>query len=209
MLEAASRLRESLAVPGLGPSMAAYFDPAQGFAGMTFTALGANPRDEVTSADLLAVSLLDISWQPVAVRQLLGSEAEKVSRMLAAIRDDLDLWEASDEDLAAVDPLWDALVDMPGVGTATAAKLLARKRPRLCPVTDRAVIRAAEVPGETWEVLRCLLQDPAARAEIEALRPPDAAGASLLRLLDVVIWLRHSRARAAQRARRAGRDRPA
>ncbi len=209
MLGAASRLRESLAMPGLGQSVAAYFDPAQGFAGMTFTTLGRNPHDEVTGDDLLAVSLLDIAWQPEAVRSLLGSQAEKVSRMLTAIRSDLDLWDASDGDLATVDPLWDALLDMPGVGTATAAKLLARKRPRLCPVTDKTVIRAAALPGLTWDVLRCLLQDPEARAEVEALRPPEASGASLLRILDVAIWLRHGRARAAQRARRAARDRQA
>ena len=56
--------------------------------------------------------------------------------------------------------------------------------------------------------MRFLLQDPQARAGLEALRPPDAAGASLLRLLDVAIWIVHSPAREAQRARLAG-TRPA
>ena len=94
---------------------------------------------------------------------------------------------------------------MPGVGTATGAKLLARKRPRLCPATDKVVIRAAGLPGQTWEVVRFMLQDPEARADLEALRPPDAAGASLLRLLDVAIWIVHSPAREAP----AGPARPA
>ena len=57
--ESATGLKESLAVPGLGRAVAAYFDPAEGFAGMTFTSLGSNPRDEVTAEDLLAVALLD------------------------------------------------------------------------------------------------------------------------------------------------------
>ena len=100
--------------------------------------------------------------------------AGHICGLLAAIRSDVDLWEASDEDLAAVDPLWDVLLRMPGVGTATASKLLARKRPRLCPVSDKVVIQAAGVPGWTWEALRCLLQDPAARADVEALRPLSA-----------------------------------
>jgi len=206
----ARALRDGLADPGLPAAMAAYFDPAKGFAGMTFTCLGRNRRDQVTADDLLAVSLLDIAWRPSAVRTILGDDAEQVSGLLAAISSDLDLWDATDADLATVDPLWDALRHMPGVGTATAAKLLARKRPRLCPVTDKVVIRAAGVPGHTWDALRCLLQDPDARAEVEALRPPQAAGASLLRILDVAIWIRHSRSRAAQRARSAagapGRD---
>ncbi len=196
-------------MPGLSQAMAAYFDPAEGFAGMSFCTLGQNPPGAVTADDLLAVSLLDIAWRPEAVRQLLGIEAGRVSAMLSTIPADADLWAVSDAEVDTVDPLWDALLEMPGVGTATASKLLARKRPRLCPATDKVVIRAAGLPGQTWEVLRCLLQDPRARAELEAMRPPEAAGASVLRLLDVAIWITHSPAREAQRARLAGRDRAA
>jgi Family of unknown function (DUF6308) len=199
--DAARRLRDGLAAVGLAGAMALYFDPDAGFAGLDFSCLGSNPPDEVTADDLLAVSLLDIAWRPLAVRHLLGAGSEKVSGMLAAVRPDIDLWNASGADLAAVDPLWDALLDMPGVGTATASKLLARKRPRLCPVSDKVVIRAAGVPGQTWEALRCLLRDPAARAEIEALRPASATGISLLRILDAALWIRHSPSRAAQHLR--------
>ena len=206
---AAGRLRETLTRPGLRPAVAAYFDPAEGFAGMTFTTLGDNPPDQLTAADLLAVSLLDIDWRPDVVRRLLGSDRDRFSGLLAGIRTDVNLWQASDADLATVDLLWDALLDIPGVGTASGAKLLARKRPRLCPITDKVVIRAAGLPGLTWEVLRCLLQDPDARAEVEALRPPQAAGASLLRILDVAIWVADSDSRAAQRVRLVGRDRAA
>jgi hypothetical protein len=60
------------------------------------------------------------------------------------------------------------------------------------------VIKAADVPGRTWEVLRCLLQDPAARAEVEALSPATAAAASLLRILDVGLWVSHSESAAAR-----------
>jgi hypothetical protein len=164
--------------------------------------LGSNPRDAITGDDLLAVALLDITWRPGAVRDLLENRAALLSELLAGIRSDLDLWEAADADLAAVDPMWQALTGVEGVGTATASKLLARKRPRLCPVSDKVVIQAAGVPGWTWEALRCLLQDPAARADVEALRPPSAAGASLLRILDVAIWIRHSHSRAASHVRR-------
>ncbi len=206
---AAGRLRDTLTAPGLSLAMAAYFDPAEGFAGMSFCTLGRNPAGAVTADDLLAVSLLDIAWRPEAVRQLLGSQSGPISAMLATIPADVDLWAASDAEVATVDPLWDALLEMPGVGTATGAKLLARKRPRLCPATDKVMVRAAGLPGQTWDAVRFLLQDPQARAGLEALRPPDAAGASLLRLLDVAIWIVHSPAREAQRARLAGRGRAA
>jgi hypothetical protein len=199
---ATRRLRDSLQVRGLGDAVAAYFRPEEGFAGLSFTCLGSNPRDAVTPDDLLAVSLLDISWRPETVRQLLDARGAAVTELLAAIRSDLDLWDASEEDLAAVDPLWDLLLRMPGVGTATASKLLARKRPRLCPVSDKVVIEAVGVPGWTWETLRALLQDQAARAEIETLRPACATEVSLLRILDVAIWIRYSHSRAASRVRR-------
>jgi len=94
--------------------------------------------------------------------------------------------------------LWDALMAIDGIGTASATKLLARKRPRLCPISDSVVIKAVDVPGRTWDVLRRLLQDPAARAEVEALRPAAAAEASLLRILDVALWISHSKTAAAQ-----------
>jgi Family of unknown function (DUF6308) len=206
---AAGRLRETLTRPGVAPAVAAYFDPAEGFAGMTFSTLGDNPPDRLTTADLLAVSLVDITWRPDVVRRLLVRDQQQLAGLLAGISTDVDLWQASDADLAAVDAAWDALLDISGVGTASAAKLLARKRPRLCPITDKVVIRAAGLPGLTWEVLRCLLQDPGARAEVEALRPPEAAGATLLRILDVAIWVAHSNSRGAQRARLVGQDRAA
>jgi Family of unknown function (DUF6308) len=199
---AVERLRAGLGVAGLAGAVAGYFDPAEPFAGLSFSTLGSNPRDQVTADDLLAVSLLDIAWRPDTVRQLLDADAGTISGLLAAVSNDVDLWEAADEQLAAVDPLWDLLLGVPGVGTATASKLLARKRPRLCPVSDKVVIQAVGVPGWTWEALRCLLKDPAARAEVEVLRPPNAAGASLLRILDVAIWIRHSHSRAASHVRR-------
>jgi hypothetical protein len=206
---AAGRLRETLARPGVRPAVAAYFDPAEGFAGMTFATLGDNPPDQLTAADLLAVSLLDITWRPDVVRRLLGTDRDRFAGLLAGISTGVDLWQATDADLGAVDLAWDTLLDIPGVGTASAAKLLARKRPRLCPITDKVVIRAAGLPGLTWEVLRCLLQDPGARAEVEALRPPEAAGSSLLRILDVAIWVTQSNSRGAQRVRLVGGDRAA
>ncbi|HEU5421882.1 MAG TPA: DUF6308 family protein [Streptosporangiaceae bacterium] len=199
---AVRRLRDGLEVPGLASALAVYFSPGSGLAGRTFSFLGANPRDAITADDLLAVSLLDITWRPGAVRDLLENRAELLSELLAGISSDLDLWEAADADLAAIDPMWQALTAVEGVGTATAAKLLARKRPRLCPVTDKVVIQAAGVPGRTWTVLRALLSDPDARTGIERLRPPAAPDITLLRVLDVAIWARYSPSRTAARLRR-------
>lgn len=194
---AARRLRADLLTPGLDRAVAAYFSEPM-FAGMTFAELGRNPACEITADDLLAVTLLDITWRPEVVRALLGSRSQRLAEMLAALPQDADLWDASDATMRHIDALWDDLTAIEGIGPASASKLLARKRPRLCPISDSVVIKAASAPGRTWDVLRCLLQDPAARADIEALRPARAADASLLRILDVAIWVSNSRSAAAR-----------
>src|SRR5258708_2646824 len=194
---AARRLRTGLTAAGLDRAIAAYFSEP-GFAGMTFSDLGRNPPGEIVADDLLAVSLLDITWPPQAVRILLGSHRQQLSLLLAAIPQATDLWDAGADTLWNIDVLWDALTAIDGIGTASATKLLARKRPRLCPTSDSVVIKALDVPGRTWDVLRCLLQDPAARAEVEALRPATPAQASLLPILDVALWVSHSESAAAR-----------
>jgi hypothetical protein len=198
--DAALRLRSGLAVPGLARAVAAYFAEPE-FAGMTFADLGSNPPCEIIPDDLLAVALLDITWRPRVVRVLLGSHKEQFSQLLAGLPQATDLWDASDETMQRIDVVWDALTAINGIGTASASKLLARKRPRLCPISDSVVIKAVDVPGRTWDVLRCLLRDPAARADVEALRPAAATAASLLRILDVALWVSNSRSAAAQQVR--------
>jgi Family of unknown function (DUF6308) len=194
---AARRLRSDLTVSGLDRAVAAYFSEPS-FAGMTFSDLGCNPPGEIIADDLLAVALLDITWRPEVVRILLHGHKQQLSEMVIAIPQAIDLWDASDGALRRIDVLWDALTAIDGIGTASASKLLARKRPRLCPISDSVVIKAVDVPGRTWDVLRCLLQDPAARAKVEMLRPAIAAEASLLRILDVALWVAHSGSAAAQ-----------
>ncbi|HET9897282.1 MAG TPA: DUF6308 family protein [Streptosporangiaceae bacterium] len=204
MQSAAVRLRAGLSAPGLRQAVAAYFNLPE-FAGMTFSELGVNPPDEIVADDLLAVALLDITWRPQVVRILLETHKRELSALLAGIPQDVDLWDACDEILRQIDLMWDVLTGIEGIGTASATKLLARKRPRLCPISDNLVIKAVDVPGRTWDVLRCLLHDPAARAEVEALRPAVAAEASLLRILDVALWVSRSKSAAAQAVRaRAG-----
>ncbi len=188
---AACRLHDGLAAPGLGRAVEIYFTAPE-FAGMTFSDLGCNPPGAITAEDLLAVTLLDIYWRPEVVRTLLGSGGQKLGRMLAALPPDTDLWEAGEQAMRGIDELWDALTAIEGIGTASATKLLARKRPRLCPISDHTVIKAVAVPGRTWDVLRCLLRESAARARIEELRPAAAARAPLLRILDVALWVSYS-----------------
>jgi Family of unknown function (DUF6308) len=128
---------------------------------------------------------------------------QPATAMLAKISAVSTLWEASDTQLAAVDRLWDLLTRGPdGVGPARASKLLARKRPRLVPVTDSVVVRWIDAPEETWAAIRYCLQDESLRRSVKRLRPSHARKTTtVLRLLDVTLWMLHSQSKAAKQAR--------
>ncbi|WP_413784859.1 DUF6308 family protein [Mycolicibacterium elephantis] len=186
---------------------AEFFSPEGKFAATTFDALPNNPADAFTAEDLLAVTLLDVALSPRALRQLLESRSAEFARLLRDIPADLDLWEATDAHLAAIDRCDAALRTLPGVGETRASKLMARKRPRLVPVVDSVIRHALRLGVDSRRELRDCLNDPAIRVAIERSRPKSASAGliSSLRLVDAVVWIRHSRSRNARQARlRAG-----
>ena len=193
--DAIRQLRQSLWVSGLAGAVASCFSPEEGFAGPSFTCLGSNPRDAVTAGELLAVSLLDIAWRPEAVGICWTPALRLCRALLSAIRSDIDLWRHPMRTRRRWTCCGMACSEENPRRRRHRVQLLARKRPRLCPVSDGWSVQAVGVPVNTREALRTFLQDPTARAEIEALRPPSAAVVRLLRILDVAIWIRHSHAR--------------
>src|SRR5258708_34218964 len=126
---AARRLRTGLTAAGLDRAIAAYFSEP-GFAGMTFSDLGRNPPGEIVADDLLAVSLLDITWPPQAVRILLDSHRQQLSQMLAVIPHATDLWDAGDDTLRRTDTPGDPLTAIDGRAPASHTDLPDRKRPQ-------------------------------------------------------------------------------
>jgi hypothetical protein len=77
----------------------------------------------------------------------------------------------------------------------TAGKLLARKRPRLIPVWDNVVRCAFGRPSSAWLWLDNMLREKdGALLQLLAKTREDAGltkRISLLRTLDVVVWMRH------------------
>ena len=84
-----------------------------------------------------------------------------------------------------------------------AGKLLARKRPRLVPVTGEIIVATVGPAGQTWRALRYCLQDESLRRAIEAVRLRQARTVGVLRLFDVALWMLHSESTAAGSARAA------
>ena len=144
---------------------------------------------------MLAVSLLDVPIPPRAVRRLLEDEAliATMDRLLNEVPTDADLWEVERGVLEAADQAWAELVKLQDVGPVRAGKLLARKRPRVVPIWDDVVATVVgETHGDWWSVLKCCLQHELdLRTRIDELRP--AASVSVIRTLDVIIWMTRSR----------------
>ncbi len=198
-VEAVGQRLDEILAPPAADLVAEYFDPQGPFAGDTFDTLGSNDWASVDIDDLLAITLLDVNVGPLALRRLLGDQRDGVSRLLAKVKPEVDLWEADNEVLGKAAILWNLLTGLVGVGPVTAGKVLARKRPRLIPIVDSVVEDALQCEAGTyWATIRgCLTEER--RRVIEALRPPGIdAAVSTIRLMDVAIWMRCSQGKNAK-----------
>lgn len=185
----------------VGKLVAQFFDTTGRFAATTFDMLPDNPPNRFTATDLLAVTPLDVALPPDSVRRVLDTEAEIFSELLAAVPADVDLWDATDDDLANAETLYWSLRKLHKVGGTRTSKLMARKRPRLIPVIDSVVRHALALGDDSWSELRTCLNDPALRRSIEDIRPDSAPVKSIstIRLLDAAVWMRRSQSRNARR----------
>jgi hypothetical protein len=177
------------------------------FTGARFETLdGGGDRDDIahriTASDLLAVEMLSVSVpRRVAIDLLEGDLGRSISEALKVVPTNLDIGAAGAEGFLAdggeADKAWEELVAQDGVGWVTAGKLLARKRPRLIPVYDEIVWCAYGRPphGTFWLWLnnQFVERSGALPARLKGLH--SLAGlpttVSPLRVLDVVIWMRH------------------
>lgn len=176
------------------PLVQAFFNPQNRFAGDTFDTLGPVEPNSFLASDVLAASLLDVPFLPRAVRRLLVTENGRYDDLLTAIPADVDLWNATDAQLAPAYVLWKAIRGLEGVGPTRASKLIARKRPRLIPVVDSLIREALRIRDgdDSWTMLREALaaDDAALVEEIEHLRPADLTDeVSTLRILDAALWM--------------------
>jgi hypothetical protein len=194
--------------------------PSTPFAGRLFDSLGQeevgtglhdNFTDEITSNDLVAVSLLDVRFGAEAVHELLVVKSRNAA--LRQLPVGVDLWAVDDPTVDDLVKAFDRLRALPGVGRTKASKLLARKRPQLAPIVDSLV---EKFYGSTdWGHLRLLRSVLAASPSLirgidDLVRLDDAPRPSTLRTLDIAIWMTRSGARSAKDARRDvfGTDEP-
>lgn len=190
------------------PELRTYFnidtpDAAPRYTGARFDTLGCGGgrdevRDVITPYDLLAVACLDVTVPtPVALELVEGPLGREIGACLRGIPTGVALGEAGARE--CVEPgsfaveAWELLKASDNVGWVIAGKVLARKRPRLIPVWDTVVKCAFGRPKGAWLWLDGCLRDGRLGTELDRLH--QAADLSELvfplRVLDVVLWMRH------------------
>lgn len=193
-----ARLREHVLADDAEAMLDHYLD--RSFSGAWFEKLGGpgddpSVADRFTAADVVAVSTLSVRARARSAIELLSSPcADELTGLLAAIPRDVDLHVATDEHLDRVYAAQGALDGIRGIGDVTRSKLLARKRPRLVPIRDQHVLRAllGQDHGDFTQPLRdALRDDDEVRGRLGALRAPEnRSHLSLIRVLDIVVWMR-------------------
>ncbi|RZT79061.1 hypothetical protein EV382_2257 [Micromonospora violae] len=183
---AVALLKRYYGAPYLGPGCAdgAYFDT---------WATDSDPM-RFTADDLIAIKFLSVEAPKTAVRALLRDRSGEFSKLLVDLGPDRELANEN-KLLGDTWPGWrlmDELRSIPGVGTTTASKLLARKRPRLRPIWDTVVAAVTDTVPAQWEPLRTALRANDCALHRRLLRLRDAAElpteVSALRILDVIAW---------------------
>jgi len=163
--------------------------------------------NEITPSDLLAVTQLSMriggyqnsdSIPESAVIKLFDTKCQKkISISLAKIKTTWRLETISPKDLEIfnneIDKLWPILRDEVGLKRVATYKLMARKRPHLCPIRDSF---AEKVLGhqKNWYTswYRAFQPEIGVVAELKKLRKGSEAARhlSLLRVADIIIWER-------------------
>ncbi|MFK0249709.1 DUF6308 family protein [Amycolatopsis azurea] len=158
-------------------------------------------RNRITSADVLALTFLSVTDRlPDVAFATSVTYAAEITRLLAQLPVDVDMHEAAWTVYAPGSPAskLHALLRRCG-GTdrwVTANKLLARKRPRLLPVYDSKVMTMLGTPSSFWACLWTWFDSDPRRANgLRDLRAEvgGITDISLLRCLDVVLWMRATR----------------
>jgi len=160
----------------------------------------------LTEEDILAVSFLGVRVKGAAAFGLLHTHEKEITRLLLEIPSDLDLVDLKSADLdetigsgtSAASRLWSVFTNASGpkwgIGSTTASKLLARKRPRLIPVYDSVIDRVTGLGGTArnqwtdWHTALTQTDLPRHLEEIRALSGIKE-NISQLRVMDVVLWM--------------------
>lgn len=148
-----------------------------------------------TLEDIVAVQMLSVRVPAWVVVDLVERKKDSFAQALAKIPTDIDLWESDQKAEGAVDAALELEQELRcyhNIGATTAAKLLARKRPRLYPIYDSVVVEELGLKNTLFRELREEMQNNPDLRELCRQLGEEAglpASISVLRIFDVVTWM--------------------
>jgi hypothetical protein len=163
-------------------------------------------RNELTSDDFLAVSFLYVNVPPEAAIALLGEQKHDVDALLREIPHDKHLSDLSKQEFeeymgpeSSAQQLWDLLTRKHlykwDIGATIASKILARKRPKLIPITDKLVGDLVGRQGDYWLQWYTALTDGSnLKGRLNTIKKEAGIeqDPTPLRVLDVILWMHAS-----------------
>lgn len=219
MTTAVDRLRTILFDLDAPALIAAYYetlsDGGPAFSGSWFERLGGGgdrqeTKDVFTAEDLIAVSMLSVKVPPRVAGWMLeetwpGSGRLELSKLLGEVPVDLtpesrEGREQLRDKSSPLNRLWHSLKDQDQIGFVRAGKLCARKRPALAPVYDDVVRQAVGRPPNWWDTVAEAFEDSEIVERLGELRDlvDFVIAPTLLRTLDIAVWMRQHGAQSAQ-----------
>ena len=178
------------------------------YTGPAFDTYGVNDPNRITSDDLIAMAMLSIavregstsSLRPTSIL-LLGSQENRIADLLNAIPSDRELQTLAESEFdrwlgpgSPGDSLYWLLRKDICIPRVAVYKLLARKRPMLMPIRDTVVEKALKQTAPAWwsPWWKALSGDPYLVRYLADVRAAvDRPDLSLLRVADIIIWLRN------------------
>jgi hypothetical protein len=165
--------------------------PSDPFTGRRFEHFSAlsNPL-HLDANDIAACGSLSVPLTGKAIDGLLGNAARIDELLERCPARSETLWEVdpTGPEYRALDELYGLVRGVSDVGYVTASKLLACKRPHLVPIRDQVVETLLGSPEAWWAPWRTALT-PELVGVTEALGGDDLGHVSVLRKLDVVLWM--------------------
>lgn len=155
-----------------------------------FAAVGDPNRFD--ASDLVAVETLSVQVPPEVAAKLLLTEPDRFNALLRRIPRSVDIWGASRETLqdGPAAELHTLLRTLPGVDWVIAGKLLAAKRPLLIPILDNKITDLLQPPtSRFWISMWDELSDESRRTTVAQVCAGAPADVSLLRRIDVALWM--------------------
>lgn len=181
---------------------------AGGFTGAAFDTYGHNDPGRITADDLIAVTMLSIHIREQSTSSLRPSSILTLDSMTSRINDLLSLIPA-DRELHTITPdefdrwlgpkspgdeLYWLLRKGASIPRVAVYKLLARKRLALLPIRDTVVEKALGQKADPWWLpwWQTLAADPEVVSRLSEIRKrADAEHLSLLRVVDIAVWMNH------------------